>query len=53
MRSEWVSPSESGTTPLDAKNFLHRVFAPALKEAKITDLTLARPADTRSPAASS
>src|SRR5262249_36646299 len=38
MRSEWVFPSESGDTPLDAKNFLHRVFGPALKEAKITDL---------------
>ena len=38
MRSEWVFPSETGDTPLDAKNFLHRVFAPALKQAKITDL---------------
>jgi site-specific recombinase XerD len=38
MRSEWVFPSETGDTPLDAKNFLHRVFGPALKGAKMADL---------------
>jgi Phage integrase family len=32
-----VFPSENGETPLDAKNFVHRVFEPALKEARITD----------------
>jgi len=37
LRSEYVFPSETGTTPLDAKNFLHRVFAPALKRAGIAD----------------
>ena len=35
MRSAWVFPSDSGETPLDAKNFIHRVFAPALRDAKI------------------
>ena len=38
MRSEWLFPSETGETPLDAKNFLHRVFTPALKRAGISDL---------------
>ena len=35
LRSPWVFPSESGKTPLDPKNFVHRVFMPALKRAKI------------------
>jgi hypothetical protein len=35
LRSEWVFPSETGETPLDAKNYLHRVFLPALKRARI------------------
>lgn len=35
MRSEWVFPSRKGTTPLEANNFYHRVFTPALKEAGI------------------
>jgi site-specific recombinase XerD len=38
LRSAWVFPSDTGDTPLDPKNFLHRVFYPALKEAKITGL---------------
>jgi integrase len=37
MRSAWVFPSETGETPLDAKNFIHRVFTPALTAAKIAD----------------
>jgi site-specific recombinase XerD len=35
LRSEWVFPSETGNTPLDAKNYLHRVFLPAVKRAGI------------------
>ncbi len=35
LRSTYVFPSETGSTPLDAKNFIHRVFAPALTEATI------------------
>ena len=30
-------PSETGQTPLDAKNFVHRVFVPALAKAQIKD----------------
>lgn len=37
LKSEWVFPSETGETPLDANNFINRVFNPALKRAKITD----------------
>jgi integrase len=37
LRSEWVFPSATGKTPLDANNYMHRVFLPALKRAKITD----------------
>ena len=37
LRSSYVFPSESGETPLDPKNYLHRVFYPALKEAHIAD----------------
>ena len=37
LKSEWVFPSETGETPLNANNFINRVFRPALKEAKITD----------------
>ena len=37
MRSEWVFPSATGETALDAKNFIHRVFTPALEAAKISD----------------
>lgn len=35
--SEWVFPSRTGATPLEAHNFLHRVFVPALTEAGIRD----------------
>jgi site-specific recombinase XerD len=35
LKSPYVSPSATGETPLDAKNFLHRVFLPALKGARI------------------
>ena len=35
LRSEWVFPSETGATALDAKNYMHRVFTPALKKARI------------------
>jgi integrase len=38
LRSEWVFPSETGDTPLDPKNFLPRVFLPALKHARIHGL---------------
>jgi len=31
----WVFPSETGKTPLDAQNFVSRVFLPALRRAKI------------------
>ena len=37
LRSEWVFPSRDGDTPLNPKNFLHRVFYPALEEAGIAD----------------
>ena len=37
LRSEWVFPSETGKTALDAKNYMHRVFLPALQRAKIAD----------------
>src|SRR5439155_1892105 len=33
LRSEWVFPSDTGHTPLDAKNYMHRVLNPALKRA--------------------
>ncbi len=37
LKSEWVFPSETGETPLNANNFINRVFGPALKDAKISD----------------
>ena len=39
LKSEWVFPSGKGDTPLNAKNFIRRVFDPALKhkKAKISD----------------
>jgi len=36
LRSEWIFPSDTGKTALDAKNYMHRVFNPALKKARIT-----------------
>lgn len=38
MRSACVFQGDAGETPLDARNFVHRTFSPALEEAKITDL---------------
>jgi site-specific recombinase XerD len=35
LKSAWVFPSETGETPLDAQNFVNRVFTPALRRAKI------------------
>jgi len=32
LRSRYVFPSETGATALDAKNFMHRVFTPALEK---------------------
>jgi len=37
LKSPWVFASQNGRTPLDAKNFVHRVFVPALKRARIED----------------
>ena len=37
MRGKGVFPSETGKTPLDAKNFTRRNFVPAIERAKITD----------------
>ncbi len=37
LKSEWVFPSETGNTPLNANNFINRVLEPALKEARISD----------------
>jgi integrase len=37
LKSRWVFPSETGETPLDAQNFVNRVFLPALRRAKIGD----------------
>ena len=35
LRSDWVFPSGTSKSALDAKNHMHRVFAPALNEARI------------------
>jgi len=37
LKGEWVFPSKTGKTPLNANNFVNRVFEPALEEAKISD----------------
>ena len=37
LKSEWVFPSETGESPLNANNFINRIFNPALKQAKIID----------------
>jgi len=37
LKSPWVFPSETGATPLDAQNFVNRIFLPALRQAKIDD----------------
>src|SRR5437016_444227 len=38
LKSPWVFPSKTGKTPLDPKNFMSRVFGPALREAGIENL---------------
>ncbi len=35
--SDWVFPSRTGATPMEAHNFVNRVFAPALEDAGIAD----------------
>jgi hypothetical protein len=37
LKSSWVFPSVRGHTPLNAKNYMNRVFVPALKRAGIND----------------
>ncbi len=37
LKGEWVFPSKTGKSPLNANNFVNRVFEPALEEAKIRD----------------
>ncbi|HKD68547.1 MAG TPA: tyrosine-type recombinase/integrase, partial [Candidatus Binataceae bacterium] len=37
LKTGWVFPSQRGRTPVNAKNFVRRVFLPALKAAKIAD----------------
>jgi len=39
LKSEWVFPSSTGETPVDAQNFYNRVFIPALKRAGIERFT--------------
>ena len=35
LKGPWVFPSTTGETPHDARNYVHRVFEPALKKASI------------------
>jgi integrase len=37
FHSRWVFPSATGKTPMNASNFLHRVFIPAVRRAGIDD----------------
>ncbi len=37
LKSQWVFPSDTGETPLDAQNFLNRVFLPAVRRAGISN----------------
>src|SRR5262249_42943574 len=37
LKSPWVFPSATGETKLDARNYMNRVFDPALEDAGITD----------------
>jgi integrase len=39
MKGEWVFPNSSGTAPLYERNFVRRVFNPAVKEAQIENFT--------------
>ena len=38
LKSDWVFPCQSDRTPLDAKNFVSRVFLPALEKAGVAGL---------------
>ena len=37
LKSEWVLPSSTGTTPINSCNVMHRHFVPALEAAKVVD----------------
>lgn len=37
LKCEWVFPSKNGDTPINANNFINRVFNPALRGAKVSD----------------
>ncbi|NIO20521.1 MAG: tyrosine-type recombinase/integrase [Candidatus Aenigmarchaeota archaeon] len=37
LRTQWVFPSSTGKTPMNARNFVQRVFYPALRKAEIKD----------------
>ena len=39
LKSEYVFPSATGETPIDAQNYVNRVFLPALKAAKVEAFT--------------
>jgi site-specific recombinase XerD len=38
LNSPWVFTSSNGETPMDANNFVRRIFMPALRKAEIKDL---------------
>ena len=38
LKSEYVFPSTTGETPIDARNYVRRTFLPALKKAGVEDL---------------
>jgi len=37
LHSDYVFPSATGRSPLDARNVLHRLFIPAVRRAKVED----------------
>jgi len=37
LKSAWVLPSDTSETPIDAQNFLNRVFLPAVRRAGISN----------------
>ena len=37
LKSPYVFPSDTGQTPLDARNYVRRIFLPALKQARVED----------------
>lgn len=39
LKGEYVFPSSTGDTPIDAQNYVNRVFNPALKTAKVESFT--------------